>query len=296
MPSVSRQRSFFELFACEVAIGISAADDVVEIVFLPGLGRAHGDDLLHEDVEGRRRDFESVEVAGFHGADERGLFDEVVAGGGEEAAFRCCAAPVTGATDTLHGSADGARGVDLADEIDSADVDAKFERGGGDEELDFSGLETALGFVAQLARERAVMGGDVLRADAFADDVGEALDHAAGVDEDEGGSVFEREFGEAIVDGIPDGVRGDGAEFVRGEFDGEVEGAACADLDDGEVGSADRFAMTYLIGSPPHRTKTVRRGPRFAAGDGAPGFVAALEVPVADQEVAYQLDGVLRGG
>ena len=129
--------------AGEVAIGIGAAEDVVEGVFFPGFGAAGGDDLLHEDVDGLRRNFQLIELAGAHLADEGGLLEQVVAGGGEEAALGDGSAPVAGAAHALHGDGDGARGADLADEIDVADVDAEFERGGGDEHLDFARFSVA---------------------------------------------------------------------------------------------------------------------------------------------------------
>ena len=44
-----------EFFSGEIAVGIGAAKGVEEGVFLPGLGSAAGDDLLHEDVGGLRR-------------------------------------------------------------------------------------------------------------------------------------------------------------------------------------------------------------------------------------------------
>ena len=43
-----------EGFAGEVAVGIGAAESVVECFFLPGLRSAGCDDLLHEDVGGLR--------------------------------------------------------------------------------------------------------------------------------------------------------------------------------------------------------------------------------------------------
>ena len=47
--------------------------------------------------------------------------------------------------------------------------------------------------------------------------------------------MFECELGEAVVDVVPDGVGGDGAELVVGDFDGEIEVTAAADFDDGAV-------------------------------------------------------------
>ncbi len=226
-----------EVLAGEVAVGVGAAEDVVEGVFVPGFGAAAGDDLLHEDVDGGVGNFELVELAGAHLADEGGLLEEVVAGGGEEAAFGDGSAPVAGAADALHGDGDGAGGGDLADEVDVADVDAEFERGGGDEDLDFAVLEALLGVEAEGAGERAVVGGDVLGAEALGELEGDLFDEAAGVDEDEGGAVVLGVGGEFVEDLLPHGGGGEGAELVGGDLDGEIEVAALAYLDDGGGGA-----------------------------------------------------------
>ena len=62
MPSVRSVDEFVEVLAGEVAIGVGAAEDVEEGVFVPGLGAAGGDDLLHEDVDGLRRGFRAGRV------------------------------------------------------------------------------------------------------------------------------------------------------------------------------------------------------------------------------------------
>ncbi len=62
---------------------------------------------------------------------------------------------------------------------------------------------------------------------------GDLFDEAAGVDEDQRGAVVLGVGGELVEDLVPHAVGGDGAEFVAGDFDGEVELAALADLDDG---------------------------------------------------------------
>ena len=167
------------------------------------------------------------------------MLHEVVAGGGEEAAFGDGSAPVAGAADALHGYGDGAGGADLADEIDVADVDAEFERGCGDEDFYLAVFEALFGVEAKGAGEGAVVRGDVFVADAFGEFEGDFFDKAAGVDEDEGGAVILRVGGEFVEDLFPHAGVGDGAEFVAGDFDGDVEFAALADLDDG--GGLARF-------------------------------------------------------
>ncbi len=142
-----------EDLAGEVAVGVRAAKDVEEADLFPGFGAAAGGDLLHEYVDGGLGDFELVELAGAHLAEEGGLLEEVAAGGGEEAALGDGATPVTGATDALHGDTDVAGGGDLADEVDVADINAEFERCGGDEDLDFAGFKLLLGVEAERAGE-----------------------------------------------------------------------------------------------------------------------------------------------
>ena len=110
--------------AREIAVRVGAAENGEESVFVPGFRGDTGDDLLHQHVNGLRRDFEPVQLARAHLADQGGLFEQVIAGGGEEAAFGDGSAPVAGAADPLHGNGDGAGAGDLADEVDAADVDS----------------------------------------------------------------------------------------------------------------------------------------------------------------------------
>ena len=58
-----KAEKFFEGFAREIAIGPGACEEREEVVLLPGLCSTGGDDLLHEDVERLRRDFEPIERA-----------------------------------------------------------------------------------------------------------------------------------------------------------------------------------------------------------------------------------------
>ena len=87
----------------------------------------------------------------------------------------------------------------------------------------------------------------------------DALRHAARVHEDQRGAMLAREIGEAIVNLAPHFVRGYGAQFARGNFDGEIEFAAIPHLDD--------FRLRQRLG---------------AVGPG--------------QKFGDQLDGILRGG
>ncbi len=145
--------------------------------------------------------------------------------------------PVPGAAYALQSDGDGSRRADLADEVDVADVDAEFERGGGDEDAALTLLETALGLKAEMARERAMMGGDMLLAHALGEAVRDALDEAASVDEDESGAMLECEFVKAVVNLAPHFIGGDGAKLGRGKLDGKIERSGGGN-DDGDWGVA----------------------------------------------------------
>src|SRR4029077_6578452 len=211
------------------------ANGLKKSVFRPIFSSAHGHDLLGEDVHRRVWNGNAVQVALADGANERGVFDEIVARSGEEAAFRYCSAPVACATDALEAYGDGTWRADLANEVDTADINSKFKRGGGDQGGGFSGLGFGLGIEAQFARKAAVMRGYGVAPQAFGEIVSDALGQAASVDEDERGGMLVGELRQAIVDFAPHFVGGDGAELAGRYFDGEIHLAAMADLHDGGI-------------------------------------------------------------
>jgi len=91
------------------------AKQVEESVFVPFFRSTGGDNLLGQNVERGIGDDETVEVALADGADEGGAFDEIVAGGGKEAALGNGSAPVAGTAYALKRYGDGTWGIDLAD-------------------------------------------------------------------------------------------------------------------------------------------------------------------------------------
>ena len=103
---------------------------------------------------------------------------------------------MAGAADALQEGRDRARRADLADEIDVADVDAEFERGGRHERLQFAALEPLLGGEPQLLRQAAVMRGDGLFAEAIAEIARDALGHAPRVDEHQRRAMRRDELGQ----------------------------------------------------------------------------------------------------
>ena len=111
-----------------------------------------------------------------------------------------------GAADPLQKGRDRARRAELADEVDVADVDAEFERGGGDHRFQVAALQPLLGREAPLLGHAAVMGGDRVLAEPVGKLARDSLAHAASVDEDEGRPVLADERGEPLVDLAPDFV------------------------------------------------------------------------------------------
>src|SRR3989441_13183812 len=69
--------------------------------------------------------------------------------------------------DALKQRRNRARRANLDDEIDTADVDAQLERGGGNERFELAPLQSLFGFEPLLARQAAVMARDVIGADPF---------------------------------------------------------------------------------------------------------------------------------
>ena len=146
-----------------------------QLLLAPFLRGTRRHDLLRQHVERRVGNDEAVEIAVPDRAHQRRALDQVVARGGEEASLGNRAAPVAGAADALQGDGNRARRTDLAHQIDGADVDAEFERRGRDQHFHLAVLQFLFGREAQLAREAAVMRGDIVFAEPLAQMVRDAL-------------------------------------------------------------------------------------------------------------------------
>ena len=90
---------------------------------------------------------------------------------------------MAGASEALQRSGDGAGRTDLADQIDRADVDAKFERGGGDDCAQISVLQAHFGRKPQRPRQAAMMRQYKSFANTFGQRMRGSLGKAAAVDE-----------------------------------------------------------------------------------------------------------------
>jgi hypothetical protein len=140
LDAFARQRDHFvELGPREVVEGRGAPDERVEIVGAPLACGDLGDHLLGGDVEGEARGVDGVEPAGAHGHEQRGAFDELVAGEWEQPALRCARPAVVRAAHALEEGGDAAGRADLAHQLDRPDVDAELQRRSGDQRLEVAG-------------------------------------------------------------------------------------------------------------------------------------------------------------
>src|SRR5204862_7491693 len=80
--------------ARQLAIRIRPAYNLKQIVFIPLFARAHGHDLLSQDIQRGFRDVESVELTLPDSFDQRGALDQLVARGGKEATLGYRASPM----------------------------------------------------------------------------------------------------------------------------------------------------------------------------------------------------------
>ena len=139
---------------------------------------------------------------------------------------------MAGAADALQEARDRARRADLADEIDVADVDAEFERGGGDQRLQLAALEPLLGVEPLLLGEAAVMRRHLLLAEPLGELARRPLGQPARVDEDQRRAVRLDQLGQAVVDlsqTSPDITASSGE---VGNFEREIARATVAGVDD----------------------------------------------------------------
>ena len=224
---------------------------------------------------------------------------------------------MAGAADALQERRDAARRPDLAHEVDRADVDAEFERGGRDEGAQLAVLEPLLEAHPALLREAAVVARHVLLAEALRELVRDALREPPRVHEHEGRTVLRDQLGDAIVDLAPLLGRRDRPELAPRHLDREVDVALVAEVDDRAVRRAvgvDALAADEELGDlldrPLRGREPDARGPlpavrgdhvvepRGGEGEVAAPAVARERVDLVDDEradVVQLLAAALRG-
>ena len=149
-----------EILAGQLAEGPGPPHAVVKRCLRPILRRDFGHDLLRKHVERPVRDDQPIKLPTTNAVEQRGAFDQIVARERKQPAFRSTANCMPGASNALQKARDRTRRADLADEIHIADVDAEFERSGGNQGLQLAEFEPLLGGEPVLLRHAAVMSGD----------------------------------------------------------------------------------------------------------------------------------------
>src|SRR5438270_3560288 len=175
----------FKFLFRQVAIRISAAGKLQDLRLTPFVSRAHGDDLLSEHIERSFGDDQPIEFPGLHRPHQGRAFDELVASGGKQPPFGNGAAPVSGASYTLQHNRDLPWRADVAHEIDVANINAKLKRGGCDQGANFTISQAAFSSKAQLAREAAMVSGDVLLSKPLGEVMCQTFGESTGVNEDQ---------------------------------------------------------------------------------------------------------------
>ena len=221
-----------EVLACQRCIRLRAPHQGEQRVLVPLARRHFRHDLLRQHVQRRGRHDQRVELAAPHAIQQGRAFQQLVAGGRQQPALGHATDLVAGTAHPLQERGDAARRTDLADQIDVADVDAEFQRGGGDQHLERTGLEPLFGIQPQFLRQRPVMRGDMLLAQQLAQMPRRTFRHAPGVDEHQRGRMLLHQFGDARVHQLPLRVRHHRFQRHRRQFEGKVAFARVTDVDD----------------------------------------------------------------
>ena len=221
------------------------------------------------------RHVQRIELAAPHRVEYRGALDQLVPRERKQPPLRGAVHRVAGTPGPLQEGRDGARGAELADQIDVPDVDPELQRGGGHQRLEIAGLEALLGREPALARQAAVVRGDVLLPERLGERPRDPLRHAPRVDEHERGAVRLDEGAEPPVDLGPDLAGHHRLERRFGQLQREVPFSGVAGVDDGAGARGAVLAAGEEVGDG--LDGALGRG-QPDAGDGAPGErVQALE-------------------
>ncbi len=129
-----------ELLRAQIAVWMGAPNQLQRLIAGPSRRAAHRDKMLREDVEGRVRHANFVEMAAA-GEEHGGAgLDEVADVGRHEHAAAHGVDIMSGATGALEGFAHAFRRREHDDEIDGADVDSELEAGRADDSAQLAAL------------------------------------------------------------------------------------------------------------------------------------------------------------
>src|ERR1019366_7595230 len=183
------------------------------------------DDLLRRDIGASHRDFHFVEMPAANRAHRRAAFEQIVGGQREEASLGSRAEAVSRAADALNRGRDGFGRIELAYELDGADVDAEFERRGRDDRLQLAALEALLGEQALGAREAAMMRGGGVGAEPLLQIERDPLGKAAAERENQRRAMRADQARDFVVHRFPMRMSGQRSKLGAGRDDLEIHRA-----------------------------------------------------------------------
>ena len=207
------------------------ANHRVELIDTPFAACDLRDQLLRQHIERGGRDANSLELAAPDGVKKRRAFDEIIQRQREQSSFRDSSERVSGAPDALQERADSARRAELDHKVNVADIDTELERAGRDQYLKLAALESLLRDEPMLTREAAMVRGNMLLADPLRKMARRAFRDSPLVDKYQRRAVFTNEFGEPIVNLVPDFVRHYGGQRRSRQLELEIAAADVAGID-----------------------------------------------------------------
>ncbi len=176
-----------------------------------------------------------VQLAVRDGPQQRRAFDQVVARFRKNPALRQARDRMARSADALQEGRDAVRRSDLADQIDSPNVDAELERRGRDQRFQVASLQARFRSKPFFLRQAAVMCGYRCLAEAFAQLMRNPLGHPPGVHENQRGAVLMNQLGQAVVILRPHLVRHHRVERRTRNLEGQVHLTAMPRVDDRAV-------------------------------------------------------------
>ena len=194
----------FECPRTEVAVGVGPTHDPGQIVHLPLLHRAHGDDLLSENVEWIAWNDGRLDSPLQHALDHGGCLEQVAAVVRHHYALRDISHRMAGAANPLNAGRHARWRLDLKHEVDGAHIDAQLQGGGRNQPAQRAGLELILDEQPLLAGNRAVVSSNEVFVRQLIDSCSQSLGQPPRVDEDDGRAVLLDELQQPWIDRRPD--------------------------------------------------------------------------------------------
>jgi len=209
-PATSTRRETFgehldgvvEILLVEVAVGRGSGHQIPQGADRNIFVGDGGDNLLRQDIETGFGNLNPIEFALPDRPDGGRGLDHLVPGQGEENSLGDLPEPMPRSTHSLQKGGNRPWSAEMTDEVDVANIDAQLKRGCRYDHGHLTTLQLVFSFEPDFFGKASVVGHDTFGAQSFAESVGDSLDQASCVDEDDGGLVLLDQFGDAIIDRI----------------------------------------------------------------------------------------------